>query len=67
MYKFSTYLGLFMGVVFIALGIFIMVNPPKSQELQFVGENNILVGFLVIMYGAFRLYRSYLQWKNMQK
>lgn len=67
MLKFTTYLGLFMGIFFICAGLYLIVSPPDSQDFKVIREYNVLFGFLVIMYGAFRLYRSYLQWKEMQK
>ncbi|MEM7038931.1 MAG: hypothetical protein AAF570_18260 [Bacteroidota bacterium] len=55
MSKTFAYLGLVMGAIFVGFGILIVFSPPDVKMIQ---ENNYLIAFIVLMYGAFRVYRS---------
>lgn len=58
MEKFTAYLGLFMGALFVFMGVFIPVNPPPA--LAGLGTvYRVLLGVLLVAYGIFRLYRAY--------
>jgi hypothetical protein len=70
MYRFVAYLGLPLGVFFAASGLSIAVKrflPPPPPlfnfRMSFFEQNpdlyNILIGLLLIAYGAFRFYRSF--------
>ena len=70
MYRAVGYLGLFMGAFFIFAGFFIgikqILTPPLkifSFEWTYFSEHpdhvNYISGVLLVLYGIFRLYRSY--------
>jgi len=61
MEKFFIYFSLFMALLFIAAGPYIVINPPQHSLIL---ENKYIVGFILSMYGIFRLYRTYMMIKE---
>jgi len=54
---------LIMGVAIFAGGIVVMLYPPTNFEQQFNVSSNLLGGVL-IAYGVFRLFRSYVSYRD---
>ncbi len=52
------YFKLFMGLVYIALGLYIIFAPPSNDRL-IPASYAPVVGILLIIYGLFRAYRAY--------
>ena len=50
-----------MALLFIAAGPYIVINPPQHSLIL---ENKYIVGFILSMYGIFRLYRTYMMIKE---
>lgn len=51
------YVGIIMGAIFIFCGIGIFVNPEMIVGAIPADMQNI-AGFILVLYGAFRIYRS---------
>jgi hypothetical protein len=64
MSKIFPYLGLAMGTVFIAAGIVLAIKPEWANLGPEFKGYTIWIAFVVILYGGFRLYRSYLLLKE---
>lgn len=56
MSKALAYFGLAMGAIFIGFSILIAVSPP---DIAVIKQSPNMVAFIVFVYGAFRIYRSY--------
>jgi hypothetical protein len=54
------YIGLVMGTIFVLMGIAVIALPPEQLDdrLASSGIPSYLLGFVVILYGGFRLYRA---------
>lgn len=60
--KHFAYVGLLMGTLFALFGITVFVKPAIVDGILPQDSQNIF-GFILIIYGGFRIYRSYLMLK----
>jgi uncharacterized membrane protein HdeD (DUF308 family) len=60
--KFFIYSGFIMGGLILLIGFVFLVRPP--EHFTFVPP--VLMGAILVFYGGFRVYRSYLMWKRNQ-
>jgi hypothetical protein len=65
MYKVSIYTGLFIGMFLLLGGGFLIVAKQTTAFIP--GVDNRLVGGFFALYGAFRLWRAYLGYKQMNR
>jgi hypothetical protein len=59
-HKIMKYFGLFMAIVYGLIGVFIMLIP--DDVLGITPLQKTTVGVLFILYGLFRLYKTYRQY-----
>lgn len=64
MTRFYLLFSFIMSITFIAAGPLIIAFPPDAA---FIRDNKELAGFVLIIYGIFRLYRTYLLWKEQKE
>jgi hypothetical protein len=65
MRKFIVYSGLVAGTLFIGIGIFLIVYPPPP-EIPGTASPMPWLGYLVGMYGIFRLGRGIIGFRRMR-
>jgi hypothetical protein len=61
--KALAYVGLFMGSLFVTIGILLPLYFPPLME-QWGNTGNYVVGVVVVLYGILRLNRAYKVLKN---
>ncbi len=65
--KFAAVFGIVMSVFFIISGILIPIHPPLTKLFQgkpFPDWAPFIVGFILVIYGLFRLSRAYALYKR---
>jgi uncharacterized membrane protein HdeD (DUF308 family) len=55
-------LNVFMAISYLGIGLFLVFSPAASQVIS--TDYKKFVGAALILYGAFRGFRAYLQFKN---
>ncbi len=58
--KFLKYFSLFMTLVYPALGLYLMLSSPEQLALQ--PQIKLILGVVLILYGIFRFYRTYIRY-----
>jgi uncharacterized membrane protein HdeD (DUF308 family) len=53
------YVRYVIGLMYIALGLYLLTNPDGLKNLIESTNTTKILGVVMIVYGAFRLYRTY--------
>lgn len=57
--KYLFYLRYVTGLIYLALGFYLIVDPKSLEHIIESAEHIRILGGILIAYGGFRLYRTY--------